>query len=379
MRASPSSRSARSAAAPATARDGLLARYQAEITDGGFSADPAQARAAEALQAVQRALADHPRPGLVRRLLGARIEPVTGLYMWGGVGRGKTWLMDLFFETLAEPRKGRWHFHRFMGGVHEELKTLKNRTDPLQSVADRIAARARVICFDEFFVSDIADAMILGRLFEALFGRGVTLVATSNIPPDELYRDGLQRARFLPAIALLKRHCRVLNVDNGIDYRLRTLETAEIYHAPLDEAAEINLADSFERLTGGHELEQKSLMVNGREIPVRRLGEDVAWFDFTALCDGPRAAADYIEIARCYHTVLLSGVPRFDYRQENQARRFISLVDEFYDRNVKLMLSAETELNELYAGERLRFEFERTRSRLIEMQSHDYLAREHRP
>lgn len=357
----------------------MLERYRKELTRRDFAADPAQERAAEALHDIQQAVAERQRPGIIGRLLGARPEPVTGLYLWGGVGRGKTWLMDLFFETLPCRDKGRWHFHRFMGDVHSELKTLKDREDPLAVVAGRIARRVRVICFDEFFVSDIADAMILGRLFTHLFERGITLVTTSNIPPDELYRNGLQRARFLPAIERIKQHCAVLNVDSGIDYRLRTLEMAEIYHAPLDEAAERNLEESFRRLAGGHEIAGPSLRVNGRDIPARRLGEDVAWFDFDALCDGPRAAADYIEIARCYHTVLLSGVPQFDYRLENQARRFISLVDELYDRNVKLMLSAETRLNDLYAGERLGFEFERTRSRLIEMQSHDYLAHEHRP
>ena len=356
----------------------LLARYKAELAQSGFSADAAQARAVSALQAVQNALARHETPGFLRRLFGARAAPVKGLYIWGGVGRGKTWLMDLFFDTLAEPRKGRWHFHRFMSQVHAELKTLHQQQDPLQIVASRLADKARVICFDEFFVADITDAMLLGRLFEHLFARGVVLVATSNLPPDDLYKGGLQRARFLPAIALLKRHCAVLQVDSGIDYRLRTLETADLYHAPLNEAAEASLQQSFARLTGRHVLEQHSLTLNGRDIPVRRLGEDVAWFDFAALCDGPRSAADYIEIASCYHAVLLSGVPQLDAQLENQARRFIALVDEFYDRNVKLILSAAVTLDDLYVGEKLRFEFQRTRSRLIEMQSLEYLGCEHR-
>lgn len=356
----------------------VFARYQAELAQPGFSADAAQARAASALQAVQDALARQESPGFLRRLFGARSAPIKGLYLWGGVGRGKTWLMDLFFDTLAESRKGRWHFHRFMNDVHAELKTLHQEPDPLQIVAARIAGKARVICFDEFFVSDIADAMLLGRLFEHLFARGVVLVATSNLPPDELYKGGLQRARFLPAIAMIKQHCTVLNVDSDIDYRLRTLKAANLYHAPLDVAAEASLQQSFARLTGQHVLDQHSLTLNGREIPARRLGEDVAWFDFAALCDGPRSAADYIEIACCYHAVLLSGVPQLDAQRENQARRFIALVDEFYDRNVKLILSAAVALNDLYQGEKLHFEFQRTRSRLIEMQSHEYLAREHR-
>lgn len=357
----------------------LLARYQAELAQPGVTADAAQARAIKALHAVQTALTKQQPPGFFRRLFGARAMPVRGLYLWGGVGRGKTWLMDLFFETLTDPRKGRWHFHRFMNDVHAELKTLHQEQDPLRTVAERIANKARVICFDEFYVADITDAMLLGRLFEHLFAGGVVLVATSNLPPDDLYKGGLQRARFLPAIALLKRHCAVLQVDSGIDYRLRTLETANLYHTPLDAAAETSMEQSFARLTGRHVLEQTSLTLNGRNIPARKLGEDVAWFDFAALCDGPRSAADYIEIACCYHAVLLSGIPQLDAQQENQARRFITLVDEFYDRNVKLVLSAAVALDSLYQGEKLRFEFQRTRSRLTEMQSKDYLAREHKP
>lgn len=355
----------------------LTDHYREQLADHGYAADPAQKDAVQSLQAIQDKLTETGSSSFLQNLLGKKPALVKGLYLWGGVGRGKTWLMDLFFETLPMKNKGRWHFHRFMQQVHDELKTLKNKQDPLAIVAQRIANKHRVICFDEFFVSDIADAMILGTLFTYLFDAGITLIATSNIPPDNLYKDGLQRARFLPAIEKLKQHCNVMNVDNGIDYRLRTLEMAEIYHSPLDEASRKNMLDSFVKLTGGHEINEKTVTINNRKIPVERLGEDIIWFNFTALCDGPRSAADYIEIARCYHTVMLSKAPQLDITLENQARRFISLVDEFYDHNVKLILSAAVTLDNLYTGKRLQFEFRRTNSRLTEMQSRDYLSREH--
>jgi cell division protein ZapE len=356
------------------------ARLDAELAATGATADAAQRAALARLDALHAALAARPVAGLLERL-GLRAPPPAprGLYLWGGVGRGKTLLMDAFHHGLAEPRKLRLHFHRFMQEVHRELKSLKQERDPLELVAERLAARARVICFDEFHVADIADAMILGNLFAGLFARSTVLVATSNLPPVELYRDGLQRARFLPAIALIERHCEVLNVDGGVDYRLRALERAELYHTPLDAEADASLARSFRALAGHDGRADQALEIEGRPIAVRRLAAGVAWFDFAALCDGPRAAADYIELARLHHTVLVSGVPAFDPLHENQARRFIALVDELYDRGVKLVLSAAAPLAGLYRGERLGFEFERTKSRLLEMQSHEYLAREHRP
>lgn len=298
--------------------------------------------------------------------------------MWGGVGRGKTVLMDLFFESLPFDAKRRMHFHRFMQYVHRELKALGGVSDPLLNVADRFAAEVRVICFDEFFVSDIGDAMILGELMAALFERGVTLVATSNIPPDGLYENGLQRSRFVPAIAMLKAHTTVLNVDGGTDYRLRVLERAEIYHYPLDEAADASLGASFIALAPDPPQDNVTLDIEGRPIQARRCAEDVVWFDFAAICDGPRSQNDYIELARIFHAVIISDVPQFTRRTEDLARRFISLVDEFYDHSVKLILSAEVGLESLYQGERLSFEYERTKSRLLEMQSHDYLAEIHR-
>lgn len=336
------------------------------------------------LDRVWQELKNQHAPGLLRRLKSrlsgepAEQDPVRGLYLWGGVGRGKTFLMDTFFHTLPFPRKTRLHFHRFMQQVHAELKTLKDSEDPLKTVASRLAGKTRIICFDEFFVSDIADAMILGRLFEYLFTYGVTLVATSNIPPDQLYKDGLQRARFLPAIRLIERYCEILNVDAGMDYRLRTLETVEVYHCPLGAEADSAMEEYFRKLNPGEISEETALTVNNRSIPVRKLGDGIAWFEFFALCDGPRSASDYIELAREFHTILLSNIPVLDWTKENNARRFITLVDEFYDHNVKLILSAAALASELYQGEKLRFEFQRTTSRLQEMQSHQYLSLPHK-
>jgi cell division protein ZapE len=238
-----------------------------------------------------------------------------------------------------------------------------------------------VICFDEFFVSDITDAMILATLLEELFKNGVTLVATSNIVPDGLYKDGLQRARFLPAIALLKEHTEIVNVDSGIDYRLRALEQAELFHWPLDAAAEESLEKSFRSLLPEHCVvqENEALMVENRSLTARKVGDDVAWFEFRELCDGPRSQNDYIELGKIFHAVLLANVEQMGVAKEDMARRFINLVDEFYDRNVKLIISAEVELKDLYSGGRLNFEFQRTLSRLLEMQSHEFLSRPHKP
>ncbi len=368
-----------------------LERYQRDLQTAGFNYDPAQEMAVKLLQDLYERLvaarAEELAPkGLFGRLKGALTAapakaPQTGLYFWGGVGRGKTYLMDNFYESLPFPDKMRAHFHRFMRRVHQELKELDGQKNPLQLVADRLAAEARVICFDEFFVSDITDAMILGGLIQALFERGVTLVATSNIIPDGLYKDGLQRARFLPAIDMLNRYTLVVNVDGGVDYRLRILEQAELYHHPLDAAADASLLQSFEGLVPDMVGIRANIEVEveGRAITARYEAEDVAWFDFLALCDGPRSQNDYIELAREYHAVLIANIPRLSRETDDQARRFINLVDEFYDRNVKLVVSAAVPLMDLYAGGKLDFEFERTKSRLLEMQSRDYLARPHRP
>lgn len=363
-----------------------MERYERDLMRPDFVEDPAQRAAVEELQDLYERLlaAQQGRGGVVgrlKRLWQRENLPEKGLYFWGGVGRGKTYLMDAFFEALPFDQKQRTHFHRFMRDVHRQLKALAGEKNPLEKVADRIADRARVLCFDEFFVSDITDAMILANLLQALFERGVTLVATSNIIPEGLYKDGLQRARFLPAIDLLLAHTKVINVDNGVDYRLRALEMAELYHAPLDEEADRSLDRSFASLMveGCEVRESVSLDIEGRPIVARRVADDVAWFEFAELCDGPRSQNDYIELAREFHTVLLANVPQMDGRMESQARRFINLVDEFYDRCVKLVVSAAEPIESLYSGRQLRFEFDRTKSRLQEMQSREYLARPHRP
>lgn len=355
--------------------------YAKGVAAGRWLADPAQQPVLVELDRIQREL-DRPlsRSWLARWFGPRQVPPaVSGLYLWGGVGRGKTFLTDLLFEHVAEPRKRRWHFHRFMVEVHARLRALPDTADTVAVVADQLADELRLLVLDEFFVSDIADAMILGRLLERLFARGVVLVTTSNIEPSGLYRDGLQRARFLPAIALLQRHCQVLKLDSAQDYRLRQLTRAATYLSPIDADAEAQLAEHFQRLAADCPHESGPLEINGRDIPTRALAEGLVWFDFDALCEGPRAAPDYIEIARDFHTVLLSAVPVFDGQSENAARRFVHLVDELYDRNVNLLLSAAAEPIHLYAGDRLKGEFERTASRLIEMRSAEYLAREHRP
>lgn len=357
-----------------------LQRYQQDLLRPDFVADPAQKIAVVNLQRLYDDLiARSGGGGLLSGLFRRNKQPCKGLYFWGGVGRGKTYLMDTFFESLPFQKKLRLHFHRFMRRVHQEIRTLKDQKNPLDIVADRIASEALVLCFDEFFVSDIADAMILGSLMEKLFARGVSLVATSNIVPDRLYENGLQRERFLPAIAILKANVEVLNVDGGTDYRLRTLEQAELYHWPLDAAANASLGRSFAALSPVPGQEHVDLEVEGRTIHARNVADDVAWFDFASLCDGPRSQNDYIELAREYHTVLISNIPALHAGIDDQVRRFINLVDEFYDRSVNLVVSAEKPLETLYSGVRLTFEFQRTQSRLLEMQSHEYLAREHRP
>jgi cell division protein ZapE len=360
-------------------------RYQSDLQREDFSHDPAQEHAVKLLQDLYERLIAPRREnrggllGWLQKLRGQPQEPETGLYLWGGVGRGKTYLVDTFFDCLPFRQKMRVHFHRFMRRVHEDLKQLEGEKNPLEKVADRLAGEAIVICFDEFYVSDIADAMILGGLMEALFARGVSLVATSNIEPERLYENGLQRQRFLPAIALVEKYTLVINVDAGVDYRLRTLEQAELFHYPLDAAADESLRDSFGKLAAHPGNHWERMEVNGRYITCRCRADDVGWFDFVELCDGPRSQNDYIELSRMFHAVLISGVPAFGPDSDDLARRFINLVDEFYDRNVKLVLAAAVPLLELYADGRLSFEFQRTISRLQEMQSHDYLAREHRP
>jgi cell division protein ZapE len=351
-------------------------RYAEDLKQAGFVSDAAQAQAVEALQKVYDELVQNPPK---RRFGSSRLvyPPVAGLYMWGGVGRGKTYLMDTFYDALPFSRKRRTHFHRFMLEVHQRRNSHPDQQDPLRQVADEIADTTRVLCFDEFYVSDIADAMILGRLFEFLFKRGLTLVATSNVAPDLLYKDGLQRQNFLPAIERLKQNCAILNVDGGSDYRLRALHGARLYLHPCDKAAMAALGERFYAIAPHGLCERIELKVNERVIAARCVAEGAVWFDFHELCDGPRSPADYIELARTYHSVVLSYVPLLTSDDDNSARRFINLVDEFYDRGVKLLIAAEGPMQELYLGTKLKFEFERTISRLIEMQSQEYLARPH--
>lgn len=367
-----------------SATTGLVAEYRRALARHGYAPDASQAAAVERLEALRRSLerAERDARGLRGRLRarfgGTTRDAVRGAYLWGGVGRGKTFLMDLFHASLGVPAR-RTHFHRFMQEVHGRLRELRELPDPLRRAASDVASGCRVLCFDELYVTDVADAMILAGLFEAMIRAGVTLVITSNAAPRELYRDGLQRQRFVPAIELIERHTEVIHLDGGTDYRLRQLERAPLYISTRTYDADRLLAQRFEAIAGEPGEEGGSLEIEGREIPVRRRHAGVIWFDFDALCAGPRSQADYIEIARSFHTVVISGVPRFDAARDDEARRFISLVDEFYDRGVKLVVSAEGPPASLYGGERLAFEFERTASRLTEMQTHAYLGRAHRP
>lgn len=355
--------------------------YEASLQSHGHNEDAAQLDVVARLDDLRQRLEAHQPRGGLRRWLGRRgsnpRDAVRGLYLWGGVGRGKTFLMDLFFDALDVGDKSRIHFHRMMHDVHARLKSLENVEDPLETVAADIARETRVLCFDEFFVSDIGDAMILGRLLAGLFDRGITLVATSNAHPSELYKDGLQRQRFLPAIDLLCEHTDVVEMDGGTDYRLRRLQQAGTYVTPDGDAAQQKLQQFFDESASSQIRADAILDVNGRGVRARACAKGIAWFDFDDLCDGPRSQNDYIELARWYPTVILSGVPVFDAHHNDQARRFIALVDEFYDRRVKLILSAAAPVHSLYQGGKLDFEFERTVSRLIEMQSTDYLAAPH--
>jgi len=361
-------------------------RYRTDLQSSGFVVDAAQAAAVDKLQALHTALITRHAgaktiAGRLRQFCLQSRPPLTGLYLWGGVGRGKTYLMDLFFESLPFETKMRTHFHRFMRRVHHEMQQLKGQKDPLEVVAKTLSDEAEVICFDEFFVVDITDAMILANLLEALFRRGVVLVATSNIAPEGLYENGLQRVRFLPAIALLRENTEVLNVDSGTDYRLRALEQANLYHLQSASDVQQQLRRCFHELTPEgveHENYASEIEIEGRVIPAVLIAEDVAWFTFEQLCDGPRSQNDYIELAREFHALIVEAVPQFNADIDDQARRFIYLVDEFYDRNVKLILSAAASPEQLYQSGSLAFEFRRTVSRLLEMQSTEYLARPHR-
>ncbi|ABV15686.1 cell division protein ZapE [Citrobacter koseri] len=366
-------------------------RYLQALNDGSHQPDDVQKDAVNRLESIYQALIAKTPPapqtgGLMARfgkLLGKREPsanaPVRGLYMWGGVGRGKTWLMDLFYHSLPGERKQRLHFHRFMLRVHEELTALQGQTDPLEIIADRFKAETDVLCFDEFFVSDITDAMLLGGLMKALFARGITLVATSNIPPDELYRNGLQRTRFLPAIDAIKAHCDIMNVDAGVDYRLRTLTQAHLWLSPRNDETQQQMDKLWLALAGAKRENAPTLEVNHRPLPTMGVENQTLAVSFVTLCVDARSQHDYIALSRLFHTVLLFDVPVMTPLMESEARRFIALVDEFYERHVKLVVSADAPLYEIYQGERLKFEFQRCLSRLQEMQSEEYLKRSHMP
>lgn len=361
-----------------------LARYQAELASGLLTPDPGQRAVVEHMERLHARLLATSAAASAARGLGRWLRrsvpvavPPRGVYLWGSVGRGKTHMVDCFYDCLPPGEKRRVHFHSFMQSVHRALRRLKDIERPLDRVAGEFATQARVLCLDEFHVSDITDAMILANLLRALFAQGVILVTTSNEPPERLYWNGLQRTRFLPAIELLGRTLDVLHIDGPVDYRLRALERAPIYHVPPGPEADAALAEAFERIAGAAGEAGRPFAVDGREIPTRRQCAGVVWFDFEPLCAGPRGVGEYIEIARCFHTVLISGLPLLGAQDDDAAKRFMLLVDEFYDRGVKLVLSAAASPTGLYQGSRLGAAFQRTASRLMEMQTHDYLAQPH--
>lgn len=347
--------------------------YEQTLARRGFSADPAQQIAVARLQRLADELLDFKRlrTNRLRRWIAPPAVP-RGVWLHGGVGRGKSFLMDCFHESLAVRRKTRIHFHEFMRGVHAEMRELRQVSDPLDEVARRIARRYRLICFDEFHVSDIADAMILERLLTGLFAHGVVFVITSNYPPSGLYPDGLHRDRLLPAIALLEQRLDIVTVDAGIDYRRLALSDVKAYHTPLDEAAREAMSLAFDRVAESAD-ENPVLLIEHREVRALRRAGGVVWFDFETLCGGPRSQNDYLEIANRFHTVLLSGVPRLEANRSSEARRFTWLIDVLYDQKVKLLMSAACLPECLYERGPMAHEFPRTVSRILEMQSSDYL------
>ncbi len=353
---------------------GVRSLYEEALAARGYRSDPAQLRAVDALERCEAEWADYKarRSNALTKLLSRPPVP-RGVYLWGGVGRGKSFLMDCFFNAVPLQRKTRLHFHEFMREVHRELADLHGTADPLEHLGRAMARRFRLVCLDEFHVADVTDAMILHRLLEALFDNRVSLITTSNFPPSGLYPDGLHRDRILPAISLVEERLEVINVDAGTDYRQRTLLSVATYHTPLDEAAEIAMTQAFGALAEASE-EDPVLRIESREIRARRRAGGVVWFDFKVLCGGPRSQNDYLELATQFHTVLLSGVPQMSPRLASEARRFTWLVDVLYDRRVKLIVSAAVAPDALYTEGPLVHEFPRTVSRLAEMGSTDYLA-----
>ena len=360
--------------------------FSNSIRQLGYELDPQQVVAVDSLEHLSQSLADlKPATVPARRDLWPRLSnrgrsravtvPIKGRYLWGGVGRGKTWIMDLFYHSLPLDAKLRQHYQHFMQMIHRELTALKGNSDPLKIIARRLAAQYRIICLDEFHVNDITDAMLLHGLLVSLFEQGLVLVVTSNLHPDELYRNGLQRERFMPAIALIKQHTELLEFSGTQDYRQRQLQQAVAYFTPVDDNTLQLFHVLFHGVAGPQVQAQTSLRINQRDIAVRAMAAEVAWFDFLELCATARSARDYIEIANRFHTVFIDGVPVMSDHQDDQARRFVHLVDEFYDRKIRLLLCAEVPAEELYRGRRLAFEFERTVSRLQEMRSREYQER----
>jgi cell division protein ZapE len=356
----------------------VRATYEAELKQRGYTTDPAQQRAIDALErcASEWATYKQRRSNALKKMF-VKPEIPRGVYMFGGVGRGKSFLMDCFFNAVPIRRKTRLHFPHELMEVHRELRDLQGTVNPLDELGRRIAERYKLICFDEFHVADVTDAMILHRLLDALFKAGVGFVTTSNFHPDGLYPNGLHRDRILPAIELLKQKLEVINVDNGTDYRQRTLTHIELYHCPLGDAADAAMDKTFGELAEAHD-ESPVMHIESREIHARRRAGGVIWFDFQTLCGGPRSQNDYLEIATQFHTLMLSGVPQMAVRQASEARRFTWLIDVLYDRRVKLVMSAAVPPEQLYTDGPMAHEFPRTVSRLGEMQSAEYLALAHR-
>lgn len=352
--------------------------YEADLNKSGFTHDPAQEKAVDALQRIYEELQDNPaqkvRTGLLRRQIKYGWPQVTGLYLWGGVGRGKTYLMDCFFNALPFENKTRLHFHHFMQQVHKARQDYARQRDPLRRIAADWASN-RVLCFDEFIVTDIADAMILSRLIQTLFEHNVTLVATSNVDPDELYKEGLKRERFHPAIRSIKANCQIMHLADGADFRLDHSQDSSVYQMPPGRSADAVLAEHFQRLTSaGEDAHHKTIDIQGRTVQTRRQAGRVVWFEFDTLCRTARSANDYIELAQRFDAVMISNVPVLGAQDDSAARRFINAIDEFYDRGVHLFLTARADPEHLYTGHELAFEFERTASRLQEMCSTAYLT-----
>lgn len=362
----------------------LMTKYENALKQPDMVQDSAQQQAIIKLDALSNRLLANNRPSFINRLRTLspikkwRPEPVEGLYFWGGVGRGKTWLMNLFYEELAIKEKKRIHFHHFMLDIHEELASLKKQKNPLKQIARNIAQQCQVLCIDEFIVTNITDAMILSELLHGLFKYQVCLVATSNRVPDDLYLNGLQRDRFLPAITLIKTHTEVFHLDAGVDHRTALLEQADVYYHPIDENTNQSIRQRMQELAISPVRENERLMIQNREIETLYCSDEIAWFHFEEICTTPRAAQDYIELAQQFNTIIVTDIPLLDEYSDDKARRFIYLIDELYDKNVKLIASAAGQPDSLYSGTMLEFAFRRTTSRLIEMRSHKYLIQEHK-